>query len=61
MKKIFNKMINYITEHSMTSFGDHVYRPRWFSVLSDYICFVSFGIIKPKRRPGEKCFGDMYQ
>lgn len=63
MKKLLGwikrKVVNFLTEPSITSFGDNVYRPRWFSVLSDYACFFSFGFFKPKRRTGEKCLGDL--
>lgn len=48
-----------MTEDSVTSFGDGVYRPRWESVLSDWICLFTFGLVKPRRRPGEKCIGEV--
>lgn len=55
------RVIVFLTEPSVTSFGDNVYRPRWLSVLSDYACFFSCGIFKPRRRAGEKCAGDLPQ
>lgn len=47
-----------MTEDSMTSFGESVYRPRWKSVISDWVCLLTLGFIKPRRRLGEKCVGD---
>ena len=59
MKKVLSKLKLVLTEPSVTSFGDNVYRPRWYSVISDFICFFSFGLIKPRRRKHEKCCGDI--
>lgn len=56
---LFDKYKKKLCEPSMTSFGDNVIRPRWFSALSDILCVFTLGLIKPKRKPGEKCFGDL--
>lgn len=55
----FDKLRKRFTKSSVTSFGDNVIRPCWLSALSDFLCVITFGIIKPKRRPGERCLGDM--
>jgi len=54
-----DKLKKKICEPSMTSFGDNIFRPLWFSVLSDITCVFTFGILKPKRKPDEKCLGDL--
>jgi len=46
-------------EPSVTFFGDNVIRPRWLSALSDILFIFTLGILKPRRRPGEKCLGDV--
>lgn len=56
--KLLKKILKFMTEYSVTSFGDWVYRPRWKSVISDLVCLFTFGLIKPRRRLGEKCVGD---
>jgi hypothetical protein len=53
------KFLVFLTEPSVTSFGDNVFRPRWKSVLSDWLCVSTLGIIKPKRKIREKCLGDI--
>lgn len=55
----FNKIKKKLCEPSMTSCGDNVIRPLWFSVLSDLGCVFTLGLIQPRRRPGEKCLGDL--
>lgn len=53
------KIIKWIIEPSVTSFGDNVYRQRWHSSVCDILCVLTFGLYKPRRQKGETCFGDL--
>jgi len=53
-KVLMKKIISFLFEESPTSFGDNVYRARWFSVLCDYACLFTLGFYKPKRGKDER-------
>jgi len=58
MKKILARIIKFINEPSITSFGDNVYRPRWISVLCDYAHILTMGLYKPRAKIGKECFSE---
>jgi hypothetical protein len=47
MKKTIRRIVKWINEPSPTSFGSHKTKPRWLSVICDYLCLFSFGLYRP--------------